>query len=306
MKLESITTFVTVAQSGSLSEAARRLRISRSVVSERLVDLEKELGTSLLQRTTRKVTVTENGTAFLTRAIRILHEVEEATADLAARRGSLSGPLRISAPVTFGRMHLGPALFPFLARHPEIQMTLDLNDRRVDAAADGYDAVIRHGPIPDSFLVAWEIATSRRILVASPAYLMQHTKPTSLAELEGHRGIFYAHRGGGDWRFVQNGHKKVVHGQSALVLNNGDMMRDAAIAGLGIALLPVFIISSAVRDGSLIMIDIGLTPEQEFIYIAHPDGRNPSAKLRAMAVWLKDTFGSPPYWETEFDEHLTS
>ena len=150
MKLDSIATFVMVVQSGSLSEAARRLRISRSVVSERLVDLEKELGTSLIQRTTRKVTVTENGTAFLSRAIRILREVEEATADLAERRGSLSGPLRISAPATFGRMHLGPALFPFLVHHPEIQLTLDLNDRRVDAAADGFDAVIRHGPIPDS------------------------------------------------------------------------------------------------------------------------------------------------------------
>jgi len=304
MKLDSIATFVMVVQSGSLSEAARRLRISRSVVSERLVDLEKELGTSLIQRTTRKVTVTENGTAFLSRAIRILREVEEATADLAERRGSLSGPLRISAPATFGRMHLGPALFPFLVRHPEIQLTLDLNDRRVDAAADGFDAVIRHGPIPDSFLVAWQLATSRRILVASPAYLAQHGTPTSLSELEGHKGIFYTHRGQADWRFVRQGETKVVHGRPGLVLNNGDMMREAAIAGLGITLLPVFIISSTIRSGDLQMIDVGIEPERELIYIAHPDGQNPSTKLRALAAWLKDAFGSPPYWETELDAFL--
>ncbi|MDI7047357.1 LysR family transcriptional regulator, partial [Escherichia coli] len=112
MKLEGIATFVSVVEGGSLSEAARRLRVSRSVVSERLMELERTLGASLLQRTTRKLTVTEDGKAFLARAIRIMREVEEATADLAERRASLSGPLRISAPVTFGRMHLGPALYP--------------------------------------------------------------------------------------------------------------------------------------------------------------------------------------------------
>jgi DNA-binding transcriptional LysR family regulator len=299
MKLDGIATFVAVVESGSVSEAARRLRVSRSVVSERLVELEKELGCSLLQRSTRKVTVTEDGTAFLARAVRIVREVEEAAADLAERRGSLSGPLRISAPVTFGRMHLGPALYPFLAQHPAIQLTLDLNDRRVDAAADGFDAVIRHGPISDSYLVAWQLATSRRVLVASPAYLAQHGTPTSLAALEGHRGLFYSNRGGADWRFVHQGQAVAVHGQFGLVLNNGDMLRDAAIAGLGITLLPIFIVSAAIKSGELHVIDVGVEAEREFIYIAHPDGRNPSAKLRALATWLKETFGTPPYWDAE-------
>lgn len=297
MKLEGVATFVSVVESGSLSEAARRLRVSRSVVSERLVELEKTLGTSLLQRTTRKLTVTEDGKAFLARAIRITREVEEATADLAERRGSLSGPLRISAPVTFGRMHLGPALYPFLARHPEIRLTLDLDDRRVDASADGFDAVIRHGPIPDSYLVAWRLATSKRVLVAAPSYVAQSGRPTSPAELEGHRGIFYMNRGGTDWRFVQQGQTTVVHGRPGLVLNNGDMMRDSAIAGLGIALLPMFIAGDALKSGALIPIDIGIEAETEFIYIAHPDGQHPSVKLRALAEWLREAFGSPPYWD---------
>jgi DNA-binding transcriptional LysR family regulator len=297
MKLDGIATFVSVVESGSLSEAARRLRVSRSVVSERLVELERELGTSLLQRTTRKVTVTEDGQAFLARAIRITREVEEAATDLAERRGSLSGRMRISAPVTFGRMHLGPALYPFLARHPGIRLTLDLNDRRVDASADGFDAVIRHGSIPDSYLVAWRLATSRRVLVAAPSYLAQFGQPTSPAELEGHRGIFYMNRGGADWRFVQQGQTTVVQARPGLVLNNGDMMRDAAIAGLGITLLPMFIVGDALKSGVLIPIDIGIEAETEFIYVAHADGQRPTAMLRALADWLRESFGNPPYWE---------
>src|SRR5690349_7095765 len=125
-KLDGIRAFVAVAEAGSISEAARRLRLSKSVVSDRLAELERGLGATLVHRSTRKLTLTEDGTAFLDRASRIAHEVEAATADMAERRGALVGPLRISAPVTFGRMHLGPAIYPFLARHSEIELTLDL------------------------------------------------------------------------------------------------------------------------------------------------------------------------------------
>jgi DNA-binding transcriptional LysR family regulator len=299
MKLDGIATFVTVAECKSLSEAANRLRVSRSVVSERIAELESELGCSLLQRTTRKLTITEDGRAFLTRASKIVREVDETAAMMSERRGNLSGPLRISAPVTFGRMHLGPALYPFLARHPDIQITLDLSDQRVDPTSDGFDAIIRNGVIQDSYLVVWRLASSRRVLVASPHYLARCGKPTTPAQLEGHRGLFYSNRGGADWRFVRQAGTTVVRGQSALVLNNGDMLRDAAIAGLGIALLPMFIVGEALKAGTLVGIDIGIEAEEEAIYVAHPDGRNPSAKLRALADWLREAFGNPPYWESE-------
>ena len=208
MKLDGIATFVVVAEAGSISEAARRLHLSKSVVSERLTELERSLGAHLLHRTTRKLSLTEDGAAFHERAARIVREAENAAADLAERRGTLAGPLRISAPVTFGRMHLGPALYPFLSRHPRIELTLDLDDRRVDAAADGYDAVIRHGPIVDSRLMAWRLAPSRRVLVAAPDYLARHGVPRSVTELGGHRGIFYTNRGVADWRFP--GHEDAV------------------------------------------------------------------------------------------------
>jgi DNA-binding transcriptional LysR family regulator len=303
MKLEGIAAFVAVRESGSISEAARRLRLSKSVVSERLAELEKTLGAKLLHRTTRRLTLTEDGSAFLERATRITRDIESAAADMAERRGTLAGPLRISAPVTFGRLHLGPALYPFLAAHPEIELTLDLDDRRVDASSGGFDAVVRHGPIFDSRLMAWKLAPSRRVLVASPAYLERQGAPKSIEELAGHRGIFYTNRGVADWRFprvtgsIGGNDAIVVHGKLALGINNGDMIRDAAIAGLGIALLPMFIAGAAVKAGELAVIDIGMQPEPEFIFIAHPDGRNPSAKLRALADHLRKAFGAPPYWD---------
>ncbi|WP_429810641.1 LysR family transcriptional regulator [Ensifer sp. B1-9] len=297
MKIEGIAAFVAVAEAGSISEAARRLRLSKSVVSERVAELERTLNATLLHRTTRKLTLTEDGIAFRERAVRIVGEVQAAASDLAERRGLLTGPLRIAAPVSFGRRHLGPALYPFLARHPEIELTLDLDDRRVDAASEGYDAIVRHGVIADSRLVVWKLAGSRRLLVAAPDYLGRHGTPASLADLGGHRGIFYTNRGAADWRFEGPSGATVVRARLALGMNNGDMMHDAAVAGLGIALLPAFIAGPAVREGQLREIDVGLRPEPEFIYMAHPEGRRVSAKLRAIAQHLKEAFGDPPYWD---------
>lgn len=297
VKLDGITAFVAVAEAGSISEAARRLRLAKSVVSERLAELERSLDTALLHRTSRRLSLTEDGTAFLDRAARIARDVEEAAADMAERRGTLSGSLRLSVPVTFGRMHLGPALYPFLAAHPRIELTLDPNDRRVGAAAEGYDAVVRHGALGNTRLMAWKLAPSRRILVASPAYLARHGTPASVGELEQHRGVFYTNHGAADWRFVGDGGTKIVRGRTGLRVNNGDMMRDAAVAGLGIALLASFAAGAAIKAGALTIIEVGAEAETEFIYMAHPEGRRPSAKLRALAGCLRAAFGDPPYWD---------
>ncbi|CAN7517576.1 LysR family transcriptional regulator [Ensifer adhaerens] len=297
LKIEGIAAFVAVAEAGSISEAARRLRLSKSVISERVSDLERHLNATLLHRTTRKLTLTEDGIAFRERAVRIVSEVQAAASDLAERRGTLTGPLRIAAPVSFGHLHLGHALYPFLAAHPEVELTLDLDDRRVDVASEGYDAIVRHGIIADSRLVVWKLAKSRRLLVASPDYLDRNGTPASLAELNDHRGIFYTNRGASDWRFEGPTGSTVIRARMALRINNGDMIHDAAVAGLGIALLPTFICGPAVRDGRLREIDVGFRPEPEFIYMAHPEGRRPSAKLRAITDHLKKTFGDPPHWD---------
>jgi DNA-binding transcriptional LysR family regulator len=298
LKLDGITAFVAIAEEGSISAAARRLRLPKSVVSERLAGLEKALSAVLVRRTTRKLTLTEDGSAFLERATRITREVEDAGAEIAERRGALTGPLRISAPVTFGHMHLGPALYPFLAAHPGIALTLDLDDRRVSAADEGFDAILRNGSIDDNRLVVWKLAPSRRVLVASPDYLKRAGTPKSLDDLDRHRGIFYTNRGAADWRFIDaQGEAVVVRGQVAFRANNGTMVLDAAIAGLGIALMPTFIAGAAIKEGRLTMLNLGAKPEDEWIYLASAEGRQASAKLRALADHLKRAFGDPPYWE---------
>ena len=297
-KLESVQAFVAIAETGSITGAARRLSISKSVVSDRLTELERSLDAKLVHRTTRTLHLTEDGTAFHARAKRILRDVNEASSELAERRGKLAGPLRISGPVSFGVLHLGPALYGFLARNPGIELTLELDDRFVDIASDGYDAVVRHGPVDDKRVIVKRIARSRRLLVASPDYLKRHGTPKSLSELEEHHGIIYSNRGGSDWRF-QTGRKfETVRPRSAMHVNNGLVMRDAAIAGLGIALLTTFILHPALKNRTLKMIDVGAEPEGATIYIAYPQHLRSSAKIRALTGWLQQCFGNPVHWET--------
>jgi DNA-binding transcriptional LysR family regulator len=302
MKLEGLAAFVAVAEAGSISEAARRLRLSKSVISERLAELERALGITLVRRTTRRLNLTEDGAALLERAIGILRNVQDTTSDMVQRRGTLEGPLRISAPVTFGRMHLGPAIYGFLAQHPRLELSLVLDDRRVDAAADGYDAVVRHGTIDDTRLTVWQLAPSRRLLVASPAYLERCGTPRSLDDLASHRAIYYTNRGVADWRFAEDGNPiaRVVRAPAVLHTNNGDVMRDAVTEGLGIALLPTFITGHAIRSGALRVVDVGVRAwGEEFIYMAHPDGRHPSARLRSLVDHLRLTFSGPASWDQD-------
>jgi DNA-binding transcriptional LysR family regulator len=296
LKLESLLAFVTIADAGSISEAARRQQISKSVASERLVELERNIGTTLLHRSTRKPTLTEDGIAFLERAKRILREVSEATAEVSERQGELVGPLRISAPVSFGILHLAPALSAFLTQNPRIELSVDLDDRFV-GAADGFDAIIRHGPLLDEGWIARRFAPSRRILVASPDYLKTNGTPRTVSELQRHRGIIYSHRGASDWRFRQAGRWLVVRPHSIMRVNNGIMMRVAALEGLGIALLTTFIVHDAVRSKELRLVDIGAEAESATLFIAYPNDRRVSAKVLALIAHLRAAFGTPPYWE---------
>jgi len=297
MKIDGLTSFVAVAETRSITEAARRLDISKSVVSDRLIEFERSLGVTLLRRTTRKLTLTEEGSRFLERAHRILREIDDATDEIAERQGALRGALRIAAPVSFGTLHVGPALYPFLAAHPDIEVELSLDDRFVDAPGDGYDAVIRHGRIRDSRLVVKALATSRRVLVASADYLARCGAPTSLAALEGHAGIIYSNRGAADWRFERGARTIVVRAGHALRVNNGVVMRDAAVAGLGIALLPTFLVAPEIVSGRLQIVDVGEEAEGGVIHIAFARDRRASAKVRALVDCLRAAFGDPPSWD---------
>jgi DNA-binding transcriptional LysR family regulator len=266
-------------------------------VSERLLELERTLGARLVERTTRRLALTEDGNAFYERARGILRDVDSAATELAERRGRLTGSLRISAPVSFGALHLGRALFGFLARHPQIELTLELDDRFVKMSEEGYDAVIRHGPVDDRRVIAKRLAVSRRLLVASPEYLARAGEPASLRDLEQHKGIVYSVRGNADWRFRTGRKYATVSPAVALRVNNGLLMRDAAIAGLGIALLPTFLLDVPVRERTLRVLDVGAEGEGATVHIAYPEHLRTSGKIRALTAWLREAFGEPAYWD---------
>ena len=297
IKFESILAFTSIAEAGSVTGAARRLAISKSVVSERLTELERLLGAKLVRRSTRRLSLTDEGNTFYERAKRILQEVESAASELAERRGALTGALRISAPVSFGSLHLGPALFGFLAKNPGVELTLELEDRFVDIMGEGYDAIVRHGPVHDDRIIVKRLSASRRLLVASPDYLKRYGKPVTLAELGQHRGIIYGNRGALDWRFRVNRKFAIARPQVALRVNNGLLMRDAAVAGLGIALLPTFLLQIPLKNRALKVLDVGAEAEGATIYIAYPEHLRSSGKIRALTAWLQKSFGDPPYWD---------
>lgn len=296
MKLDGLAAFVAITEAGSISAAARRLGLAKSVVSERLAELERILGTRLIQRTTRRLALTEGGQTFLPRAQQILYQAQAAAAELAERRGTLAGPLRVSGPVGFGILHLGPALNQFLRAHRDIDLTLELDDGFVDAAAGGFDAVIRHGPVGDTRLVAKRLATTRRVLVAAPAYLAEKGVPSTMADLSGHCGVLYANRDA-DWRFAGPDGWMVLRPRAALRVNNGLLMRDAALAGLGITLLPTFFVHGELASGALVRVEIGMEAEGAELFIAYPRDRSASTKIAALTASLRRSFGDPPYWD---------
>jgi DNA-binding transcriptional LysR family regulator len=296
LKLDSLLAFAAIAEAGSISEAARRLQISKSVASERLAELERSIGATLVHRSTRGLALTEAGVAFLERTKRILREVSEATSEVSEQRGELAGPLRLSVPVSFGILHLAPALNAFLERNPRIELSLDLDDRFV-GSTDGFDAIIRHGPVPDTGWIAKPFAPSRRMLVASPHYLKKNGTPRTLDDLERHRGIIYSNRGASDWRFKQSGRGSVVRPAAIMRVNNGIIMRDAALDGMGIALLSTFFFHDLLTKKKLRVVDVGAEAEPATIFIAHPNDRRVSAKILALIAHLRATFGTPPYWE---------
>jgi DNA-binding transcriptional LysR family regulator len=184
------------------------------------------------------------------------------------------------------------------AQHPEIDLTLELDDRFVDIAADGYDAVVRHGPVPDQRTIVKRLAASQRLLVAAPAYLKQHGTPRALAELAAHRGILYSRREP-DWCFRAGAQVTVVRPKRSMRLNNGLLMRDAALAGLGITLLPEFAIYRELASGALVPLTVEPQPEGADIFLAYAADRGASAKLKVLTAHLRQAFGSPAYWQLQ-------
>jgi len=272
-KLEDIITFLTVVEAGGLSAAARRLGIAKSVASKRISDLEGALAATLVRRSARGVVATDAGAAFYRRARDILAELDDAIAATAGA-GELSGSIRIAGPLSFGTRHLAPVLFDFLARHPRLELELHLNDRVVDIVREGYDLAVRIGRLRDSSLVAKKLAVCKRVLCCSPAYAKHAGLPRSLDALKDHACIGYANVPIRErWLFeaTKPGRKqRSILVRPRLMVDNGEAIRDAAIAGMGLTVLPTFLVADDLRAGKLIPALQDTPAVSDGIFVVYP------------------------------------
>jgi DNA-binding transcriptional LysR family regulator len=301
-RLEDIATFLAAIETGGLSAASRRLNVAKSVVSKRITDLEGALGATLLRRFSRGVAATDAGMAFYERARDLLAQLEDAATTAAGdRSGALSGPVRVAGPLSFGRLHLAPVLFAFLACHPGLELMLHLNDRVIDLAREGYDLAVRIGRLKDSSLIARKLAVSRRVLCCSQAYARRAGLPDSLEALKDHACIGYSNVPIGErWLFEAAipGHKpRSIPVRPHLTVDNGDAICDAAIAGLGLTVLPTFLVADALRTGKLIAVLRNSPPVSDGIFVVYPPHRHHSAKIRALIEHLAAAFNDPPQWD---------
>lgn len=293
-----IEAFVAVVQAGSYARAAERLDTSRAVLSRRVLDLETRLGTRLLQRTTRRLSLTETGSAYFERCRQILDDLREADAEAGATTAQPAGRLRINAPLTFGNLHLAPLWGEFLKLHPRVELDITLTDRVVDLVDEGYDLAVRitaGEQLPGGSLVARRLASDRMVLCASPAYLRGAPPLNHPRELVAHAVMAYAWWSGGDtWRFDgPNGDTAAVAVRPRLRTNSGDTCRAAALADQGVIWQPAFLVGADLQAGRL----VALLPEWQGprlgVHAVWPSRRHLPGKVRAMVDFLAAAFRLP-------------
>jgi DNA-binding transcriptional LysR family regulator len=278
MEIEDIQAFVEVASSGGLTPAARRLGVSKSVVSRRIARLEKSLRAKLLARTTRGASLTEAGASFREHAMKISAEADAAR-DSLAPDGRVRGRLRISAPLSFGATHFAPVLAELAARYPELEIQASYSDRHVDLVAEGFDAAIRLGALAQTNLVARKITSFGGRLVASPAYLQRHGTPRTPEELMNHDAV---NRINDEWPLMHDGKEITLHPRARFTADNGAALVPAVLAGLGIALLPDFLIADHVASGALNVIMPDYPMPEAGVYVVRPPGGSAPCKVRVL------------------------
>ena len=297
--LMDVLAFVRVVETGAFARAADRMGVSKSILSRRVARLERQLGAKLLTRTAQGAQPTDIGQAYYERSSNILNELEAAQEVVARHVTEVAGPIRLSAPLTFGTRYLAPALADFAALHPKVELDVALEDRKVDLIGGGYDLAVRIGQLEDSSLVARRIAPVRSVLLASPDYLRAHGRPGHPRDLAAHDLLAYSNAPS-QWRFHVDGKWEHMRGTIRLRANNGDMLAEAACAGLGIAILPTFIASEAIGDGKLESLLRDYPLEESGLHVVMPPGRATTARVRALVDFLVDRFGPEPAWDPCF------
>lgn len=295
--LADMEIFARVVATGNMSAAARELGLSPAVISKRLSRLEERLGTRLLQRTTRQVAMTEAGQGYHERILAILASIEEAENFVTRRSSDARGTLKISVPTTFGRMHIAPYLVPFMRKNPELTVNMMLSDELVDIVGEGYDLAIRIAELSDSSLVAKRLAPVRRILVASPAYLQEHGTPTKITDLDDH--ICLSPHNNEPWRLEGPEGAVTLRPVGPIQTNSSEVIREAVLAGMGIAQRSTWDIGPELSQGKLVHILPEYAASSNLaIHAVYPSRQFLPAKTRFFIDYLSSLYGPTPYWES--------
>jgi DNA-binding transcriptional LysR family regulator len=289
-RLAAIRAFISVAEEGGFSAAAQELGLSKSAASRQIAALEEALGTQLLKRSTRSVKLTDPGYAYLERCRAVLADLDEADRMVAALQNEPKGLLRINAPMSFGVSHAAPAVADFMLRYPDLQVALILNDRFVDPYEEGFDVTLRIGELEDSSLAARKLAQIEMGLFASPSYLEKHGRPRGPDDLRSHWALHYGRPTAQiDWA-LRGGATHSVPIRYRLCSNNGDALRIAAAAGLGIALIPAFLVRDELKSSALVPLLDGFEPRPINLYAIYPPTRFLAAKVRVFIDFLAERF----------------
>jgi DNA-binding transcriptional LysR family regulator len=298
-RLSAIESFVKVAELNSFSEAAARLNTSKSVVSRHVTALEAQLGLRLFHRTTRAITLTEAGRAYFERVSQILLDLQDADQSVSHLQVTPRGRLKVSAPMSFGFLHLAPALADFLAEYPELEVDVTMSDRFVDLVEDGFDLAVRIGTLADSSFIAKRIAPIRRVICASPSYLEAHGTPAVPQDLRAHQCLCNSNQPAGrEWRFTMpDGNPVSVPVNGRLAMNNGDALRVAALNHLGFIDIPTFIVGGDLKAGTLVSVLDDHVPQVLALHAVYSHARHLSPKVRAFIDFLARRFGPRPYWD---------
>jgi DNA-binding transcriptional LysR family regulator len=297
-KLSSMRAFVKVVEHGSFSDAARAIRLSRSAVSKHVMDLEQELGVQLLNRTTRSASPTENGRAYYERAVAILAEIEEADLAVTRNQAEPRGLLRVNAPMSFGTLHLGPALAEFMEKYPELQIQVTLSDEQLDAVQEGFDVTLRIAELASSSLIARRLLGVDRVFCASPAYIERRGAPAHPKDLKNHDCLTYGFLAtGNQWKLTGPDGEHWLSVPWKLCANNAEVLKQAAVKARGIALLPTFIAGSALEAGELLQVLDNYRAPEIALYAIYPPTRHLTSKVRLFIDFLVARF-SDRTWVT--------
>jgi DNA-binding transcriptional LysR family regulator len=300
LKTEEIQAFVQIVNRGTITAAAEHLQLAKSAVSRRLSELEEQLGVELFHRSTRKLSLTDSGRAFYERCEQILDDLTEAENAVSELHQEIGGTIKVAAPLSFGVMHLGPAMIAFAQQQPAIRFEIDFNDREVDLIREGFDVGIRIAELKDSSLIARRLADISLVTCASPAYLREYGEPQTPAELQDHACMTYSYLDNpGQWHFVDaDGKKRVVKVNNVMQTNNGGFLRDAAVAGLGVIRQPTFTAYEPIARGDLVPILTDYTSALLHAYAIYPPTRHLSQRVRQFVDFLAERFEGKPYWES--------